>query len=79
MHLSFLKNHDTLPYVTLLFDDFWEMLRACMRTLERVTLEKDGNKRKEAEIVAYNSLFQILMMQNCSSFKGQKVSALEKV
>ena len=55
------------------------MLRACMRTLERVTLEKDGNKRKEAEIVAYNSLFQILMMQNCSSFKGQKVSALEKV
>ena len=48
-------------------------------TLKRVTLEKDGNKRKEAEIVAYNSLFQILMLQNCSRFKGQKVSALKKV
>ena len=47
--------------------------------VERVTLEKDGNKRQEAEIVTYNSLFQFLMLQNCSSFKGQKVSLHEKV
>ena len=40
--------------------------------LERVTLEKDGNKRKEAEIVTYNSLFPDSHVAKLFKLQGTK-------